>query len=424
MKKSLQVFSIALLLIMLTKNIQAQVISDSVTIQPGYTNQTYYSMPNGTLSTVSNTDWELGFQLRGFAASILINSKNNVHLYKANKDVNAWSTMTVADTAGLINPSNELVNSDTSWDVGAFNSTDDTTNQYDLGWGVYDPASHYVIGDSLYFIKLPDSTYRKLWIEVLMNGTYYFRHANLDGSNETLDTLIKSQFSGKYFAYFSIINHSTIDREPVYNAWDLVFTQYLALNVPNIGNYKVVGVLSNDSVNVAKAYPVDVNSVNANSFPYSYSINSIGYNWKRYDFATNTYIIEDSLVYFVQSRNNTVWKMIFTGFGGGATGKYYFNKEMVGVAGLTEQTSPQIVSAYPNPSSSVVQIVINNNTKSTAQEYQIVNVLGKVVVQNSVNLILGLNSIVVRVNNLNNGIYFLRVGVGENFTTQKIIVQH
>src|SRR5437868_14915311 len=117
-----------------------------------------------------------------------------------------------------------------------------------------------------------------------MNGAYYFRHADLDGSNETLDTLIKSNFPNKYFGYFSISNHTTIDREPVYNAWDLVFTQYLTLT-PFI--YKVAGVLGNDSVNVAKAYPVDINAVNANSFPYRYAINAIGYDWKTYDFGTN-----------------------------------------------------------------------------------------------------------------------------------------
>lgn len=420
MKKSVLLLSFLLYSSWFTK-MHAQVIVDSVSIQPGYTNQTYYSMPNGTLSTVSNTDWDLGFQIRGFAASIIINSKNNVHLYKANKDVSQWASMTVADTTGLLNPSNELLNSDTSWDWGAFNITGDTSNAFDLGWGVYDPPTHYVIGDSLYFIKLSTGDYKKLWIEVLMNGAYHFRHADLDGSNETLDTLVKSNFPSKYFGYFSITNNTTIDREPVFNAWDLVFTQYLTLT-PFV--YKVAGVLSNDSVNVAKAYPVDVNAVNANSFPYRYAINAIGFDWKAYDFATNTWTIEDSLVYFVQSKNNTVWKMIFTGFGGGATGKYYFTKEFVGVTGLAEQSAPQILSAYPNPASSMVQLVINNDTKSAVQYYQIVNTLGNVVDQQSINLGSGLNSFSIAINNLSNGIYFLRIGNNENHSTQKIIVQH
>ena len=198
-----------------------------------------------------------------------------------------------------------------------------------------------------------------------------------------------------------------------------MFTQYLSLT-PFI--YKVAGVLGNDSVNVSKAYPVDVNAVNANSFPYRYAINAIGYDWKSYDFATNTWTIEDSLVYFVEARNHSVWKMIFTGFGGSATGMYYFNKELVGVAGLSEQTSPQLLSAYPNPASTILQLVINNNSKKNVQHYQIVNVLGKVIAENSINLSSGLNTVVVPLNDLSNGIYLLRIDAEDFKETRKIYV--
>ncbi len=424
MKKLVLFFSIVLLTSTLSKKINAQpIVSDSVDIQPGYTNQTYYNMQNGTLSTVSNTNWDLGFQLRGFPASIIINSKNNVKLYKANKDAGQWSTMTVADTTGLITPSNELLNSDTSWDWGAFNITGDTANQFDLGWGIYDPPSHWVIGDSLYFIKLATGDYKKLWIEVLKSGAYYFRHANLDGSNETLDTLVKSNFPGKYFGYFSITNNITIDREPIYNAWDLVFTQYLNLS-PFV--YKVSGVLSNDSVQVAKAYPVDVNTItyNNNMLNYRYAINAIGFDWKSYDQNTNTWTIQDSLVYFVNDRNSNMWKLIFTGFGGSATGKYYFTKQPVPTASLNENQTIQLLSVYPNPASSLLQLVINSTTKLPIQQYKIVDMLGAIVDQRTINLTTGLNNLAIPLSDLTNGIYFLRVGNGENFTTQKILVQH
>lgn len=116
--------------------------------------------------------------------------------------------------------------------------------------------------------------------------------------------------------------------------------------------------------------------------------------------------------------------MIFTGFGGSATGEYYFTKEFVGVTGLAEQSTPQILSAYPNPASSMVQLVINNDTKSAVKYYQVVNILGNVVDQQSINLASGLNSFAISTNDLSNGIYFLRVGNNENYSTHKIIVQH
>jgi len=86
-------------------------VSETVTINSGYTNQTFYSMANATISTIDNTDWDLGFQISGFEAAILINSKNNVKLFKANKDASEWSTMTAADTTGMYNY--ELLNNDT-----------------------------------------------------------------------------------------------------------------------------------------------------------------------------------------------------------------------------------------------------------------------------------------------------------------------
>lgn len=420
MKKKLFLTIFGLLSLLITTTSNAQIIADNVSIQPGYTNQTYYNMGIGTLSSVSNTDWDLGFQLRGFPASIIINSKNNVHLYKANKDVSQWSTMTAADTAGLLNVPNELFNSDTSWDWGAFNITGDTSNAFDLGWGLYDPPSHFVIGDSLYFIKLANGSFKKLWIESLQTGTYFFRTADLDGSNEVLASLVKSNYAGKYFAYHSIVNNINIDREPVYNAWDLVFTQYLT-HTPF--TYKVAGVLSNDSVNVARAYPVDVITAGAYSAPYRYAINAIGFDWKTYDMNTNSWVIEDSLVYFIEARNKSVWKMIFTGFAGSATGTYYFTKELVGTVSVDEVASTQILSAYPNPAGNMVQVLINSNNASD-QNYELVDVLGKVVQGSSLPTSIGFTNLNLNISSLNNGIYFLRIGNANQFSTQKIVVQH
>ena len=118
-----------------------QTVQDTVSIQPGYTHQVWYSLANGDVDSHINTDWDLAFQLRGFAGSILINSKNNVRVWKANKSAAQWSAMTNSDTTGVVNnPAYELFNSDTSWDFGALNRTNNTTNAFDLGWGVYDFA--------------------------------------------------------------------------------------------------------------------------------------------------------------------------------------------------------------------------------------------------------------------------------------------
>lgn len=134
-------------------------VSETVTINPGYTNQTFYSMANATVSTIDNTDWDLAFQISGFEAAILINSKNNVKLFKANKDASEWATMTAADTTGMYY--SELLNNEAHMFNGAFNTTADTSNMFDLGWGEYDLGSHAVLGDSIYFIRLNNNAVKK-----------------------------------------------------------------------------------------------------------------------------------------------------------------------------------------------------------------------------------------------------------------------
>lgn len=60
-----------------------------------------------------------------------------MRLFRANKSAADWSTMTTADTTGIFSsPSNELFNSDTSWDFGAFNVTNNPADMFDLGWGI------------------------------------------------------------------------------------------------------------------------------------------------------------------------------------------------------------------------------------------------------------------------------------------------
>ncbi|HNC33041.1 MAG TPA: hypothetical protein PLZ26_02915, partial [Bacteroidia bacterium] len=267
-------------------------VSETVTINPGYTNQTFYSMANATVSTIDNTDWDLAFQISGFEAAILINSKNNVKLFKANKDASEWATMTAADTTGMYY--SELLNNEAHMFNGAFNTTADTSNMFDLGWGEYDLGSHAVLGDSIYFIRLNNNAVKKIWIESLINATYNFRIADLDGSNEIQRSLQKLSYPAKNFGYYSIANDQFLDREPTKDSWDLCFQQY----VDHFINYKVTGVLTNDSVQSVKAYPVnDVTTATDAGYGYSFDNNLIGYDWK--SFNGSTFVIEDSVAYFV-----------------------------------------------------------------------------------------------------------------------------
>ena len=394
-------------------------IFDVVSISSGYTNQAFYSMPYGEVSNVTNLDWELAFQISGFEASILINGKNNVHLFRSGLDVNAWSSVSANDTVGVLNLTNELFNQDTSWWAGAFNITNDTANQFDLGWGVYDLATHVVFGDSLYFLEMPNGDIKKLWIQALQNGVYSFVYADVDGSNEVNASLDKLDYTGKNFGYYSITNGTTIDREPNKYTWDITFCQYVA-TTPFV--YKVTGVLFNDSVTGSKVYPVDVSTSSAWASSYSNYINTVGYYWKSYDFNLNAWAIEDSLVYYVNGRDGGLWKLVFTGFGGAATGEFEFYKEQVSSTGMQENGGkPAFLEMYPNPANDALHLTLFIDQISATNQVNIFDVEGRKVFGTTIHN-QGLQTTTIPVNNLTAGLYVVRVTVGANTTSQKLVI--
>ena len=108
MKKYItQILLSASVLLMSITSSYAQVY-DVVSIGAGYPNQSFYSLSNGEISNVTNTDWDLAFQVTGFQATILVNGKANVRLFKSGLDINSWATVTASDTVGVLNSGNEL----------------------------------------------------------------------------------------------------------------------------------------------------------------------------------------------------------------------------------------------------------------------------------------------------------------------------
>jgi len=419
----LRILSIILVVLLSTgvKSYSQGPVYDVVSAGAGYTNQSFYSLQNGEVSNVSNTDWDLAFQISGFQASILVNGKNNVRLFRSGIDVNGWSNITANDTVGALNPANELLNQDTSWWSGAFNITNDVSNPFDLGWGVYDFATHAVTGDSLYFIKLSTGVVKKLWMQSLSNSTYYFAYADIDGSNEVNTSLYKQNFIGKNFGYFSFATGMTIDREPNKYSWDLTFAQYMSTTPIT---YKVTGVLSNDSVTALKVYPVDVTTASPwGGGSFSKYINTIGYEWKSFDFNSNTWAIEDSVVYFVNDRPGNLWKVVFTGFGGSASGNFEFYKEQISSTGVAENGGkPALLNIYPNPSNGVFNLVCYIDKYTANNSASLIDINGKAVKSFDLSSLIGLSQTTLEVRGIAAGVYSLQLIVDGTTSTKRIVI--
>lgn len=410
-----------LLLAFLTLSVlisNAQVVPVTVSLGAGYANQKWYSLQNGEAGTAAKTNWDLAFDCSGFGYAVLINSVTGTALWNyPNNDSTGWATV---DTTG-ISTWEQRWNSDTTWIEGALNSNL-SADPFDVGWGIYNSISHIITGDSIFIIKLSTGDYKKMMIQQLLSGTYSFKYANLDGSNSQNATLAKSAFNGKNFGYFSLQTNATVDREPLSDNWDLLFTQYTGF-VPS--PYTVSGVLSNKGVTVADVRNVANTTTyadwSANAF--TTPMNEIGYDWKY--FSGSSWTLLDSTVFFVKAKTNDIWKIVFTDFGGSANGNFTFNKELITSVGIKDESGRTTSSfaVYPNPSNGKNATVIYSVEKTSQQsELNIYDFLGRRVYSEQLNSIAGLHAQNLNSLNLKPGIYFITMTVGGERVQQQFVV--
>jgi len=398
-------------------NLNAQV-SETVSVGAGYANNVYYSLENDEVKTIDIADWDIAFQVAGMSSTIRTNGANGIELYNyAKGDTSHWSSI---DTAG-ISGWKKYYNSDSLWSMGAFSQAK-SSDMMDLGWGKYSMLTHYVTADSLFVLKLANGAYKKLWIDRLASGVYYFKHADLDGSNEMLDTLKKEDYPDRNFGYYSLQNGTKTNREPDNKSWDLVFGKYAKELVPGYV-MGVTGVLANSGVSINKVSKVA--SANADTLNTSFSSNiaEIGYNWKKYSYANSNYAAEDSLTYFVKSIVGDVWKVVFTGFEGSSTGNFMFTKEKMIALSLEEGLAFSKLEIYPNPATDFVNIVFNQK-EGGALQLNLYSLSGKLIQTKSLNETqAGINQQNLNVSNLPTGMYVLSINSLHGKVQQTIIVK-
>jgi hypothetical protein len=407
-----KIFTSIFILAALIVNAQS---ADSVTTSGG-ASDVYYDFESGTQVSLDRASWDIGFTSDLMNSSIIINENAGVELYLYSADIADWS---IVDTSGL--SFNNIYNSEESWAFGAFSNQG--TNHPDYGWGIYNMNTHDIMGNRLFIVKTQTGDYLKVVIDKLdSDGVWFFRTAMLDGSNEKSYEYAKSkeESAAKNFALLNLnsgdFDYSNADTK----AWDILFTKYVTTVVqgPVSLDMAVSGVKINAGCEVAERTGEDVTSNDTSSLSWGTSITEIGYDWKSFNRGTFQYDFTADLAYFVRTQNGAVWKIWFTGYEGGATGKYVFNTEEI-KAGVNsvEKRANLNTNVFPNPTNGVLNI---SNKENEGLNITLLNAQGVVILQTTVN---AFDATRFDTKDLAKGIYFLQLNTSNVASTQRVIFE-
>ncbi len=431
MKKNL--FTI-LFLASFASNLFAQSITttDSLSMTIGTAVDVYYNLQTGKKDTVNNRNWHLAFAVRNAqpptktmqAATVLINEGRGVSMYETNKTLADWNTL---DTTGW-NTWKPAFNSDSSWDVGAFNKTRNMADPFDYGWGAYNMTSRDVSGSKIYLLAndgaypgAPATNFRKICIQKIVYDTQWvFTISKLDGTDSNTVTIKKKDFAGKLFAYYNMNTNTVIDREPVpANQWNLLFTRYKALVTlgPTTIMYPVMGVLQNMNTMAYKLTGPTAFTANYDTMKFIPKTRTIDWDWKVITTSPGEWPIVDTTVFFTKNANH-INKIKFTRYHAASDRQVIvFNKTKYDALALNEAIKNKLqVSVYPNPATENLFVALDSKTK-TAQ-ITISDLSGKSIINATL-----LNQNNIDISGLQLGMYMLTVSTENGSETVKFIKQ-
>lgn len=412
---------LSIVLLFATNTVIAQTVEDSVVLGAGYPQQAYYDLATGDKTYAALNDWDLAFKVNGtFTAAVWANEANGVAVYLTS----TTDFSTALDTADM-NTWDAMDNSRDTWELGALNANANAADYFDFGWGDYIQGMHSVIGSEVYVLAFPDTTFKKIKIDSLAGAgnIYYFRIADLDGSNLVLDTLDKTDYADRLFAYYDVQTNTATDREPALDNWDFLFSTDLTPTViPNYGTvYNAGTVYANPNTGITKYTDVDVATFDAFSYTgFDSSLTVIGSDY-RYN-NMGPWAITDSTVYFVAAQAGGYYKLVFTAFGGNSNGVIKFNKTYTeqSTTGVNELSLISELGVYPNPATDKATLSFTT-VEATELNVHVLDMSGRSLFNTTFNTTAGVQSLNIPTANLQSGAYIILVDDGSSISTQKLM---
>ena len=389
-----------------------------------YDNQLYYTFDQNQMTTINNNSWDIAFRCGATDAGILINESAGLSL----PNMQLWLAPSndFSETIDPITLTDSLYNASSSWEDGAFNSAKDENDPLDYGWGAYNFMNHKVEGTRVFALRLRDDSWKKIKVDTLTNGTYYFTYADLDGANENSVAIEKAAFGGSDMALFSFTTETAVASP---QNWDFVYQRYYTpLDAGGtILQYGLTGILSAPGVEVAQANNIDPYDIDFNDYLDSLDTNLeiIGSDWKRFDLSTFTWSMELERVYFVKLPDNHLWKAYFIDFEGASTGTATMEKTDLGILSSTNDPASNFeeFGVYPNPIQDNFTVSFTVKDQRENLSLNIVNMLGQNIWQKQVNANNGLNVFEFTAPQVAQGMYTLVVGDGKDSWTSTIYIR-
>jgi len=275
------------------------ITSKQINMGSSYSQQIFYNLNDNTVITENEkTDWDLAFESSSEGRNIIINS----------------STFSQLAELSDINFNDHISVNNLNWRYD-----NPLGIRYETAFGDYRNKNSVYILDRGYKLNGNTRGYKKIIIDSINNTSYYIKYANLD--NTSMQNLEIKKDNTYNFQYISLDNDETINIEPKKENWDLLFTQYTHLFLDNEETpaYLVTGVLTNylnnimvatDTINTFK--DIELNMID--QYNFTNEQNEIGYNWKLYNFTSQSYIVKADITYIISDIDGRYFKLHFIDF--------------------------------------------------------------------------------------------------------------
>jgi Secretion system C-terminal sorting domain len=413
-------------------------IKDTVSMGVGYANMVWYDIENDVETKAPAKSWDVALSVRGFDATISVNANSGLTYYKQVNSIANWANAKLEDTSKL---TDGIYNRDTTWVIGALNTSSKDNGVFDYGWGNYNQGNKNVVGDSFYIFKTIKNDWKKVSFNLNADSSYFIKIANLDGSNEITTEVKKKDYPKKNFVYFSISENKVLNYEPDNDKWDLLFTKYHSVTPDGAGNlvfYTVTGVLQNTLVfssrggpitivgaTVAKIFRKDREKDDFDVKKLLPQANTIGVDWRVLNPDGRSFTVLDSVSYFIKNRNSKYFKINFKDFVGSSTGNFIFERKAIIVSSVKDvYNGTASLAVYPNPSNGGnLTLVYDLGKNAQNADFQLVTLTGQAIYNQKLLNTEGVQQLTLPQLSLTSGLYFAVMNFNGKSVVQKLIIK-